>query len=65
MWHSIVYDHSTFIFSVFLAENGTNCVLSNSERIASCLNDTMPQIEALLEDMMVLNQSLFDSTNCW
>jgi len=51
--------------AIFLAENGTNCVLSNSERIASCLNDTMPQIEALLEDMMVLNQSLFDSTNCW
>jgi len=51
--------------AIFLAENGTECVTANSERIASCLNDSMPQIESLLQDLMVLNQSLFDSNNCW
>jgi len=50
--------------AIFLAENGTDCLYDNADRIASCINDTMPQVQSLLQNLQLFNESIFDPVNC-
>jgi len=54
-----------YIFStVFMAENGTQCLGSNVDMLTRCMNNTVPDIISAFKAMQNSNASVFDENNC-
>ncbi|KAI9552020.1 hypothetical protein GHT06_022357 [Daphnia sinensis] len=50
--------------AIFMSENGTDCFLSNVDNIATCLNGSLPEMEAAITNMQTTNTSIFNDENC-
>ena len=54
-----------WIFStVFMAENGTQCLGSNVDMLTRCMNNTVPDVITAFKEMQNSNASVFDENNC-
>ena len=47
-----------------MSENGTDCFFNNVDHMATCLNASLPELEAVLTSMHKTNSSIFNDENC-
>lgn len=47
-----------------MSENGTDCFMQNVDHIATCLNSSLPELEAAVTSMQKTNSSIFNDKNC-
>jgi len=50
--------------AIFLAENGTDCFQTNIDRMADCLNESLPHLQKIVTDVHTANISIFHEDNC-
>jgi len=50
--------------AIFLAEKGSECLVSSVDRLMGCLNESLPSFTNVLDNMHSLNLSIYDPANC-
>jgi len=50
--------------AIFLAESGTECIMSNADQLNHCLNDSLPIINSVLENIQKSNTTIYNHQNC-